>query len=374
MNSDRHDSTTRRIFRLLVLITALANIGGNVLILLFHRPILAWVNAPLPVDIANFVFVCGFSFTMGIFAWIIYCNHEDNLSLIVAVIIGKGIYAGFSFYFYYTGELHWFYRVFGVWDACYTAIFFLLFIHLVSPDLTTLNRGVILASGDSTPRTRKALIVYFSLTGNGARAIQRVKSGLAAEGYAVEERMVEVEPRDRELFQFPFRQRFAFLRIMIRAIFRIPTKIEPLGLSGDHDFDLIVVESQTWFIGISAPMEAVFQDPRNHAVFAGRDVAIVNVCRGLWRRPQAMLVRRVQACGGRVVGARAFTNPGREPIRTFSLFIFLATSGVDRPAFLKGVLTPQFLSDEALNELKSFGRALARRPAAPGPHQLAGGV
>jgi|GEM_PF-2374652 len=369
---ETRDSKIRQGFRTLVLLTALANAGGNVAILLFYRPILGWVGAPLPIDIFSFTFVCGFSFTVGILAFIIYRAPEANLGLIVAVILGKAIYAAFTFYFYYAGELHWFYRVFGVWDSCYAVIFFLFLIHLQSPDLTILNRGEILQSGDPTPRSKKALVLYFSMSGNGARAILRVMTGLVAEGYTVTERLVQVDPREQRLFRFPFEQRFAFLRIMIRAILRIPVAIQPLALAADHDYDLIVVESQTWFVGVSAPVEAIFQDPANHAAFAGRDVAIVNVCRGLWRRPQAMLARWIQAVGGRVVGARAFGNPGREPIRTFSLFFFLGAGGTGRPAFLRRLLTPQLLAEDALAELERFGRALARRPAAAMPHARAG--
>jgi len=371
---DRHDSTTRRVFRLLALLTALANAGGNIFILLFYRPILGWVGAPLPIDIFSFTFVCGFSFTAGVLAWIIYRNPEGNIPLVVAVIIGKGVYAAFTFYFYYMGELHWFYRVFGVWDSCYTVIFFLFLIHLLSPDLTKLNSGAILGGVDPTPRTKKAVIIFFSMSGNGSRAIARVKAGLVSAGYEVAERLIAVEPREQALFQFPFQQRFAFLRIMIRAIFRIPVVIQPLALPPDHDYDLIVVESQTWFVGMSAPVEAVFQDRRNMEVFAGRDVAVVNVCRGLWRRPQAQLVRRVESYGGHVIGARAFANPGREPIRTFSLFFFLGAGGVGKPAFLRSILTPQFLSSDALDELERFGRGLALRPAAPAPHAQIGGA
>jgi len=367
---DRHESTTRKVFRLLVLLTALANAGGNALILLFYRPILSLVGAPLPIDIFSFTFVCGFSFTVGILAFIIFRNPEGNIPLVLAIILGKGVYAAFTFYFYYLGELHWFYRVFGVWDSCYTVIFLLFLIHLLSPDLTKLNSGAVLPGVDPTPRTKKAVIIYFSMSGNGTRAVQRVKAGLAAEGYQVEDRLIQVGQREQALFRFPFQQPLAFLRIMLRAIFRIPVAIQPLGLAADHDFDLIVVESQTWFIGMSAPVEAVFQDPANRAAFAGRDVAVVNVCRGLWRRPQAMLVRRIEAYGGHVIGARAFANPGREPIRTFSLFFFLGAGGVGKPAFLRGILTPQFLSAAALEQLEQFGAALARRLPAPAAHAL----
>jgi hypothetical protein len=58
----------------------------------------------------------------------------------------------------------------------------------------------------------------------------------------------------------------------------------------------------------------------------------------------------------------------------FSLFIFLGAGGVGKPAFLRGILTPQFLSSAALDELERFGRALALRPAAPAAHAAIGGV
>ncbi|HEX4417699.1 MAG TPA: hypothetical protein VH165_07360 [Kofleriaceae bacterium] len=351
-------------FRLLVLFMAVTNVVGNVLSLLLYRPILAWVGAPLPIDTFSFTFVCAFSFAVGVLAWIIYRDPEHNIPLLIAVILGKAIYASFILYFYDIGERHWFYLTSGVWDAVFTVICFLFLIRLLSPDLTVLDHGQVLQGGDLSQQRKKAVILYFSMSGNGARAVQRVQSGLVSEGYTVEERPIEIEPREQALFRFPFQHRFAFLRIMIRAILRIPVKIQPIGLAADHDFDLIVVESQTWFVGMSAPVEAVFRDPANHAAFAGRDVAVINVCRGLWRRPQAMLVRWVEACGGRVVGTRAFTNPGRKPIRTFSLVFCLGASAVGRTAFLRRILTPQFLSSAALADLERFGKALAQRPSA----------
>jgi hypothetical protein len=95
---------------------------------------------------------------------------------------------------------------------------------------------------------------------------------------------------------------------------------------------------------------------------------VINVCRGLWRRPQAMLVRWVEACGGRVVGARALANPGREPFRVWSLFVFFAEGREGKPGFLRRILTPQYLADGSLDELERFGRGLALRPAAAAPH------
>jgi hypothetical protein len=353
-------SLTRKIFRYLCLLTAFANAGGNVAILLLYRPVFALLGVPLPRDMFSFTFVSGFSFTVGVLAFMVFLDPEKNVNLLVVGTIGKAIYSLFTFYFFYEEGLHWFYRVFGVWDGAFALIFLLFLIHLISADLAVFNDGVILPGVARAP-TRRALLLYHSLTGNGAGAIRRVRDGLVAKGYAVEEKAVE---STEGLFHFPF-SLVEFVRIMLRAIFRRPTTIKPLGIPADHSYDLIVVACQTWFIGMGAPTEAIFADPANRAIFAGRDAAAVTVCRGLWRRTQAMTIRHLEACGANVVGARAFANPGWEPARTFSLFIFLGAGKENTPRWLGRFLQPQHLAETSLAALQRFGEELALRQRIP---------
>jgi hypothetical protein len=346
-----------QLFRWLCLLTAIANAGGNLLIFFCYRPVFELLGVPLPVDLHSFAFVCGFSFTVGVLAFMVFCDPQRHLGLLVVAIVGKGIYAALTAYFYFERDLHWFYKLFGIWDGAFVVIFFLFLIQQLSPDLAAMNHGAI-GRGVGARRTGKALLLYYSLTGNGARAIRHVRRGLEAKGYAVTEHPVEAaEP----LFRFPLGF-LAFVRIMVRAIFRVPARARPLAIPADHDYDLIVVQCQTWLLGIGGPMEGVLRDPANRAVFAGRDAAAVVVCRGLWRRTEAMLVRRLAQVGANVVGARSCTNPGAEPMRTFSLFIYLATAEEGRPRWLGRLLTPQFLDPAALDRLERFGEALATRP------------
>jgi hypothetical protein len=241
-----------------------------------------------------------------------------------------------------------------------TVVWFLYLIHLQRPELAAMNEGEIRAG--TGPVHKRALFISYSLTGNGSRALAKVRAGLEAQGYTVDEKLVV--PVEKALFRFPF-SFWMFVKIMFRAIFRRPAPVEPLGLPRDHTYDLFVVEGQTWMAGVSAPIEAVFQHPENQPAFAGRDVAVVNVCRGLWRRSQAMLASWIETCGGRLVGTSPHTNPGREPMRVFSLFIFLAAGKQDVPRWMKGwFLTPQFLADRDLAELQTWGAGLARRGVA----------
>src|SRR5215469_13596392 len=237
------------IFRYLCLLTALANAGGNLGLLLFYRPIYSLFGVPLPKDLFTFAFVCGFSFTVGVLAFLVFLAPGKTIPLLVVGIVGKATYAFFTFYFRTHGGLHPFYMIFGWWDAIYSVIFFLFLIRLVSPDLTTLNHGDIL-EGVDRPRTHKALMIYFSLTGNGSGAMRRVREGLESRGYTVDEKICEP---NESLFHFPF-SLVEFIRIMLRAIFRVPTTVKPLDIPANHPYDLVVMESQTWFVGMSAPV------------------------------------------------------------------------------------------------------------------------
>jgi hypothetical protein len=348
---------SRNVYRYLCLLTALANGLGNLFLLLFYQPLFEWLGVPLPRDLHSFAFVAGLSFTMGVLALLVFLNPEKNVSLLIVGIIGKGIYALFTFYFYVFAGLHWFYLPFGIWDALYVVVFFLFLIQLLSPDLTRLNSGDILVGLDRE-RTNKALILTFSLTGTGKSGAEHIKLGLVQRGYIVHMQNVQV---DEQIFRFPMS--FSdFVHIVLRAFLRTPARIRPLGIPADHDFDLIIVESQTWLLGMGAPMEAVFQEPAHRGIFDGRDVAVLNVCRGAWRRSQAMLVRWVQRVGGNVVGVRACTHIGWEPSRLFSLWFYLIYKEAGRPRLLDGFVQPRYgLSDETLEQLVHFGEDLAER-------------
>src|SRR5438128_790173 len=98
---------SRKTFRYLCLLTAIANGFGNIFLLLFYKPLFEWLGVPLPQDLYSFAGVSGLSFTMGILALLVFLNPEKNVNLLTVGIIGKGIYAFFTFYFRVFDNLHW---------------------------------------------------------------------------------------------------------------------------------------------------------------------------------------------------------------------------------------------------------------------------
>lgn len=347
------------VFRALCLLTAIANMGGNALLLVAHEPVFRWLGLPVPDDLYTFTSVLGFSFTSGVVALMVVLRPAQAVPLLIVGIVGKGLFALTTLAFHVRVGLPWPWLVFGAWDAVFVCVFWLYMIHLSRPELLVLNQGAIV-SGSARPRTRKALLLCYSLSGNARGAIARVQAGLVARGYQCD--AVQIQPLERELFQFPFRSVWSFLRILVRAVLRRRAGIEPIDVSPDHDYDLIVVAAQTWMVGCAAPVEELFLDARTRRIFLDRDVAIVNVCRGLWRRAQAMLASHVQAAGGHLIAASPHENPGPEPFRTLSLFVFLLFGG-KVPGWVPPLLRlPSQLSEDALEELHRLGERLAMRP------------
>lgn len=346
------------IFRYLCLLTAVANMAGNVGLLLFYRPLFEWIGVPLPDDLHAFALESVLSFTMGAVALLVFLDPVRNRDLLKIGILGKGAYGLITYYFFVVHQVHWFYLVFVGWDALFVVVFFLYWIKLASPDL--LERREDIAAGlaplpGQTPPHR-ALIVHYSLTGNGAQAVARLRAGLEHEGYQVDETSPVPAPGP---YRFPMGFR-DFLGNIVRAFFRRPCAVSALRVPDDQDYDLVVVESPTWLLGAAAPVEAALRDPRNAHLFSGRDAAVLVVCRGAHRRTEAMLVRGLEDGGANVLASRGFAHKGREPRRLMSLWAHLLARGED--SWLRRWAAPAYgLSEADLERIERYGQDLGRR-------------
>lgn len=350
-------SMTSLVLKLLCLAGGLGNVVGNVAIVLFSDWIFGAVGAPPPADRFVFTGLSCLSFTMGVAVLLAARAPERNVDLLKVTALGKSGFAVMTLVSHAADGLHWFWLAVGSFDGLFAIVLLLQLVRVSAPDLVRLQQGGLLA-GLPRPPTRRAVILTFSLTGTGRNAALRLQRGLERAGYAVDLKPVSpLEP----MFRFPL-SAWDFTRMVIRAMFRVPAPIAPIDLPADHPYDLLVVEGQTWMLGTAAPIEAIFQDPANLPVFAGRDAAALVVCRGAYRRNVAMLVRWLQAAGANVVGARGFAHQGPEPGRLWRLWAYLLSKG-ERARDRYG------LSETSLLEIERYGEALGRRalltPTAP---------
>ncbi|MEK7405389.1 MAG: hypothetical protein AAB225_09795 [Acidobacteriota bacterium] len=340
------------ILRYLCLLTALANIGGNIGLQLGYPLLFNWLGVPPPVDARLFAIESALSFSMGVVALLIFFDTARAIPLLQIGALGKGAYAIVTSWHWALHGLHWFYLVFAVWDAVFVVIFILYWIYLESRDLTELQQSIF--DGIDRPRTNRALIIGFSLTDNGRKVIHQLEAGLRNRGYQSDVIWVVAQ---ESIFRFPM-SLMDFVRIILRAFLRRPAKIAPLRVPRD-DYDLVVVESPTWLLSMGAPVEAVFLDPANRRLFEGRDAVALAMSRGAYQRTAAMIVRWLERSGANVVAARGYTHVGREPRRLMSLWFYLIFR---KPGFPPGLAEPHYgVSQDTLDAIANFGEDLAER-------------
>lgn len=344
------------VLRYTCLLVALANAVGNFIIFFFYQPLFEWMNIPLPTDVPYFLWMTGFSFNVGVLAYFIFREPERNRDMLKVGIIGKCIFAGLTLDFYFSGGISQIFLGIGIFDGWAALMFALYLARLTRCPIRELNESPVPLHMKTVGTTQNALVLYYSLTGNTRNGADRIASGLEATGYRVDLVPIEVE---RPRIAFPFPNVWAFISLTLRSIFRTPVEIKPLNIQEDRDYDLIILGTQTWFVGMGLPMQAVFEQARYRPIFDGKDVAIFIICRGLWRRSQAMLFDRVQRWGGNVIAIRAYTHAGKEPSRFFSLAFYLIYHKVGKPAWLRWLLQERYGPSEAdLEDLRCFGVSL----------------
>jgi hypothetical protein len=336
------------ILRWLVMLTAVANIIGNPLLIAFQEPAFTKLGIALPRDPYLFTLHCALSFTMGVVALVAYIRPDRGV--LVIGIVGKGLYATITYYFWVIELVSPWFLLFVVWDAAFVIVFFLYWIQLAQPELRELGHSIYAGIDTRHGQPKRALIIGLSLTGNGRRAIDRLAAGLGREGYAVD--IGWLHP-DERIYRYPM-SLASFAKVNVRAALRQGGRSR-VELDLRHDWDLVVVESPTWLLGAAGPVEAFLASDDNRALFRGRDAAAVVICRGAWQRTQAMLVRGLQRAGANVVAGRAFAHQGWEPARLCLLW-WKHMTGKDR---LWGVTYG--LSDQTLDEIEELGADLARR-------------
>ena len=309
-----------------------------------------------PGPLRRLMFSSRFSFSMGVLALLVVTakhNPARAIPLLKIGALGKGLYAVIGYYTFATEGLHWFYLVFVGWDAAFVVVFCLYWVALESADLLTLHRDVL--TGIERPTTNKALIVGYTLTNSGREAIDRLRQGLLNGGYD-EVDLQFIKPREA-LYDAPLTF-WRFVQILVRAALRKSPRIAPVP-AAPRTYDLVVVESPTWLLGIAGPVEGFFEDEANAALLKATDTAAIVVCRGAYRRSLAMLARWLERRGANVVGVRGYEHQGWEPRRLISLWLYLI---FNRPGFPRGIAQPDYgLSEASLKEVEAFGEALAGR-------------
>ncbi|MDO8990239.1 MAG: dialkylresorcinol condensing enzyme [Sideroxyarcus sp.] len=198
--------------------------------------------------------------------------------------------------------------------------------------------------------TKRVLVLNYSQTGQLTEITRRILAPLEQDGRIA----VHVETlRPERPFPFPW-SFFRFLDAFPESAHMIPPPLQPLTLTGDEQFDLVILPYQVWFLAPSQPVTAFLKHPVAKKLLAGKPVVTVIACRNMWMLAQEKMKGLLQGCGARLLDNVALVDPGPTMATLFTTPLWLWSGKRD---FFKA-LPRAGVDEKSVQESRRFGLAL----------------
>ena len=161
-------------------------------------------------------------------------------------------------------------------------------------------------SEPGTPlRRKRVLVVQYSQTGQLTAVAERIVAPLRDDP-AIEVRVESLQPLPAYPFPWPF---FRFLDAFPESALMVPPPLAPLTLTGDEDFDLILLPWQVWYLAPSPPITAFLRHPVAARLLRGKPVVGVIACRNMWMLAHEKLKGLLDANGARLIDNVVLVDP-----------------------------------------------------------------
>ena len=163
-------------------------------------------------------------------------------------------------------------------------------------------------SSTSTPGAgfKRVLVIAYSQTGQLKAVTDRIVVPLAADPHIA----VHVETlRPQPDYPFPW-PLFRFFDAFPESAHLVPPVLAPLSLSGDEDFDLVILPWQVWFLAPSLPITGFLKHPLAPRLLGGKPVVSVIACRNMWLMAHEKLKGMLTAVGARLIDSVVLIDPG----------------------------------------------------------------
>lgn len=162
-------------------------------------------------------------------------------------------------------------------------------------------------------RPKRVLAICYSQTGQLARIAEQILAPLR-ENPGVDVHLEMLRPLPAYPFPWSF---FRFFDAFPEAAHLIPPKLEPLALTGEEDFDLVMLFYQVWFLAPSLPVTAFLQHPLAARLLNDKPVVTVIACRNMWLMAHEKVKNLLAGLGARLIDNVVLSDRGN----VFATFI-----------------------------------------------------
>lgn len=151
----------------------------------------------------------------------------------------------------------------------------------------------------------RALVLYYSQSGETARVASIFSEALTAVGVDVDRE--EIQPSAG--YPYPWKSIIRFFDAMPDAVLGSAAGIAPPRFDPSARFDLVVLAYPVWFLSPATPVRAFFQSPQAR-VLRDTDVITISVSRAMWQRASMAMKQLLAAAGASHCDNVAVTHQG----------------------------------------------------------------
>lgn len=202
----------------------------------------------------------------------------------------------------------------------------------------------------TAPRPKRVLLVTYSQTGQLAAVVERIAEPLRDDG-GIELTLETLRPRRPFPFPWPI---LRFFDAFPECAHLDPAPLEPLTLSGDEDFDLVILSYQVWFLAPAQPIVAFLKTPQAKRLLKGKPVVTVIACRNMWLLAQEKMKGLLGELAARLIDNVVLTDRAPTMATLLTTPRWLLTGR--RDAFLG--LPPAGVAADDIRRSRRFGLAL----------------
>jgi hypothetical protein len=151
-------------------------------------------------------------------------------------------------------------------------------------------------------KPKRLLVVSYSQSGQLIDILAALLRPLA-EGVSI--RHETLRPQPAFPFPWPF---FSFLDAFPESVRLDPRPNQPLQVTGEEDFDLVILAWTVWYLSPAQPITAFLQSETGKRLLDGRPVVSLVACRNMWLSAFDTLKTLIDDAGGRLVDHVALTD------------------------------------------------------------------
>lgn len=206
----------------------------------------------------------------------------------------------------------------------------------------------------NTPETphssKRVLVLSYSQTGQLDAITRRIVEPLQQDS-RIDVHIEILRPVSPYPFPWGF---FSFLDAFPESAHMDAQPLQPLSLTGDEDFDLVILPYQVWFLAPSIPVTSFLKHPLAKKLLAGKPVVTVIACRNMWMLAQEKMKMLLNAAGARLMDNVVMVDPSPTLASLVTTPLWLLTGRRDYLTFLP----PAGVDADTINASRRFGLAL----------------